>query len=93
MANFNGYDDVRAWLTNHTVGELRESTEKGDFRGKTLSVARAYLQDLDEGAFTSNPQAAEEGHGLVWRRWQIAAAAGVLIVPALLVWVINMFRG
>jgi hypothetical protein len=93
MANFNGYDDIRAWLTNHSVAELRESAERGDFRGKTLSVARAYLQDLDEGATTADPHAAENGHGLVWRRWQIATAVGVLIVPALLVWAISVFRG
>jgi hypothetical protein len=93
MANFNGYDDVRAWLTDHTVAELQDSAARGDFRGKTLSVARAYLQDLEEGAPTPGQPPAVEGHGLAWRGWQIAAAVGVLVVPPLLVWAISVFRG
>jgi hypothetical protein len=90
MANFNGYDDVRSWLASRSVTELRESVDKGDFRGKTLSVARAYLEDVDAAA--SDQPAPNEKHGLVWRGWQIAATVGVLVVPALLVWAIKLFK-
>jgi hypothetical protein len=93
MANFNGYDDVRSWLTNRSVAELRESVDRGDFRGKTLSVARAYLEDFEERALGADQPAAAKQHGLAWRGWQIAAAVGVLVVPALLVWAINQFKG
>jgi hypothetical protein len=93
MANFNGYDDVRTWLAQHGETELRESVAAATFRGKTLDVARAYLTDLDSGALNVQTGVVQESDGLHWRGWQIAAAAGVLIVPALLVWAINAFRG
>lgn len=91
MANFNGYDDVRSWLRTHDLQVLRQLLADGGLKGKSASVAHAYLTEVDEGTLDAQEEE-EEGHGLKWHRWQVAIAAGVLVVPGLLVWAINAFR-
>lgn len=87
MANFNDFDDVRAWVGQHDMAALRALVADDSLRGKTLEVARAYVEHVEEHGY----DAIEEDDDLKWewQPWRVVVVALFLAGPSLLVWAIR----
>jgi len=96
VANFNDFDDVRAWLVNRDMTALRAQVASSAFTGKTLEVARAYVEHVDEHGYDALDESEEDEDDdpkWTWNRWRIAVVAAFVVGPPLLVWAINVWRG
>ncbi len=93
MANFNDFDDVRVWLSRHDLAALRASLIDGSLRGKTLEVACAYVEHVNEHGYDAIDAHDDEDHDLKWewRPWRIAVVALFLAGPPSLVWAIRVW--
>jgi len=90
VANFNGFDDVRQWLKSHDMQTLRAGVDSKAFAGKTLAVARAYLEHVDEhGEDVIDADDEDDDPKWEWNVWRISIVAAFLVGPPILVWVIN----
>lgn len=90
MANFNDFNDVRAWLTQHDLALLRTSLNDGSLRGKTLEVACAYIEHANEYGYDVTQAHHDESSDLKWEwhPWRIVVVALFFAGPPSLVWVI-----
>lgn len=95
MANFNDFDDVRGWLAVRDLSTLRAHVADGQFSGKTLEVAQAYIAHVDEHGYDAVDTSDEHDDDpkWTWNPWRIAIVAAFLLGPPLVVWAINAWRG
>lgn len=92
MANFNDFEDVRAWVRGQGLPSLREQVGRGAFAGKTAEVAQAYIAHVDEHGYDvvdDTDDDEDDDPKWTWRPWRIAIVAAFVIGPPLLVWAIN----
>lgn len=91
MANFNDFDDVRVWVGLNDMDALRASTTDGSLRGKTLEVALAYIEHVEEHGFDAIEEDEDEDDDLKWewRPWRVVIVALFLLGPPLIVWAVR----
>ena len=92
MANFNDFEDVRRWVGQHGHAALATAVEQRTLSGKSLEVARAYLEAPAELQAGVAGEEEDDDPKWEWRPWRMALVAALLIGPPLIVWLIQATR-
>lgn len=88
MADFNSFDQVETWVSEHGIDDMRRAVGLPRFAGQSLAMARVWLAEYDRKALEAEQRAAiaearrataAAERSARWTFWAaVAAAIGAL---------------